>query len=795
LAVGAKPDTREQIMDHFSVKDNLRELILKSLSTNYISESCKDSIQTENHYQSVTLENTRTAGVRTYRGGFLDQLDLQGKKVLDLGSNLGEMSRAARARGAYLVDGFEYDQYFVDIANLVNAFNRTTRVSFYQRDITEASAYGEHYDVVLAFSVFIYIRPVLQQIARVTDHLLILETHKLEDNLDSYYLEPVSEYFPHHKILGESEWATRHDASAKRAIIAFAKEESALAAAFKVPLIKTEAARKSSPIVGRATQSSNPDVARYLDIDVDRTNLQKRFFSTFLFDSSEELLAAVAGMHVDLHTIAQSRDSKEYGADGWVYWLLFTKGYLQYAETGAIGPGNVYYDYLVNFYLQQGHNPSMRSHLSASHMATERVARRFRDCDLFRNHTTQGPDSALDVAPIRVTVSDPPAKLAYQFYETGSDTPLAITAIDGWHRLFSSRLYGIEKLRCEVVPEHLHSKPIRGAIEHFSFDGRRLVIRGWWLKADEPIYNFEVRVGATTVARNIPLTQRIDVKELFEEIPHAQNSGFFVECEHNSPADVPIRFDIIGMQDILPVGVMAAYYLPGMFGEREWPPASLTQRVLNESEPAELASRSVKCLNDMLTPIQRHRSLDSFVSVLDWGVGCGLLQFFLPHFLLNASVTGIDVDKQAVEWCQQSELSGEFIAVESMPPTSLASDYFDLVLSYSALTRLTRNAQAAWLSEIHRVMNSRGYLAVGVYGELMRPFLASPEILSELASSGISDRAHDSRSNSASEAVHDRATYQTKAYTVQEYSKWFEVVDYIEGGINDLLDLVIMRKA
>jgi ribosomal protein L11 methylase PrmA len=156
--------------------------------------------------------------------------------VLDLGSNLGEMSRAARVRGAYLVDGFEYDKYFLETAELINAYNDVTRVSFYQRDITDPSIYDEQYDVVLAFSVFHYIHSVLEQIAAITNEVFVLETHKLEGNLDSDYLEPVLQYFPHHKILGESEWGIPHDTSERRTVIAFAKEEAVLATAPGVPL-------------------------------------------------------------------------------------------------------------------------------------------------------------------------------------------------------------------------------------------------------------------------------------------------------------------------------------------------------------------------------------------------------------------------------------------------------------------------------------------------------------------------------------------------------------------------------
>src|SRR5918993_725045 len=135
------------MMDSLNIKKEFKELILRCLSANYMGESCKDGIKTLNHYQSVALGEIQTTGVRTDRSKFLDQIDLQGKRVLDLGSNLGEISRAARVKGARLVDGFEYDQYFVEIANLINAYNGSTRVSFYPRDITDPVVYDEHYDI------------------------------------------------------------------------------------------------------------------------------------------------------------------------------------------------------------------------------------------------------------------------------------------------------------------------------------------------------------------------------------------------------------------------------------------------------------------------------------------------------------------------------------------------------------------------------------------------------------------------------------------------------------------------
>src|SRR5256885_97866 len=127
-----------------SLKGELRELIARYLELYYVSESSKDGINTENRYQSVRLGDLAVDGVRSLRDEFLDQVDFEGKRVLDLGSNLGELSRGARARGAALVDGFEYDPFFVELATAIDTYGQVTRVSYHQRDMTDPQVYRDH---------------------------------------------------------------------------------------------------------------------------------------------------------------------------------------------------------------------------------------------------------------------------------------------------------------------------------------------------------------------------------------------------------------------------------------------------------------------------------------------------------------------------------------------------------------------------------------------------------------------------------------------------------------------------
>jgi SAM-dependent methyltransferase len=216
-ALGTIPTTHPQ----------LEELIRWCIGLDYISESCKDGIQTGNHYQSIQLGDEKTSGFRTDRSQFLDLINFRSMKVLDLGSNLGELSRAVRARGADLVDGFEYDPFFIEVAQLLNAYNSTTRVSFFERDITDEMSYRGQYDIVMAFAVWSYMAPMLSAIDRITD-ILLLETHNLDGNLQRDYIDPLSRFFPHSVVLGESDWGKTQDPSGRRAVVVCARTRERL---------------------------------------------------------------------------------------------------------------------------------------------------------------------------------------------------------------------------------------------------------------------------------------------------------------------------------------------------------------------------------------------------------------------------------------------------------------------------------------------------------------------------------------------------------------------------------------
>jgi SAM-dependent methyltransferase len=432
-----------KIMEIPTLKASLKELILEALSLNYVSVSGNAGIQTGNHYQSVTLGEEHTDGFRSDRQPFLEQIDFEGKRVLDLGSNLGEMSRAARARGASLVDGFEYDPFFVELAYAINAFNGTTRVSFYLRDITEPGIYTESYDVVLGLSVYIYLQHVLPSLAQITTGVLVLETHKLEGNLESTYLEPLEKHFPFHMFLGASDWGSGLDTKAQRAVIAFAKSEQLLR-----KHIRGLEAPPAHPLCVDRRPGTQPVIG---DIDVGRTPWYDEFFKAFAFDSAEQLIAEAGRMDVDVRALVAEPDFVTKGMGGWVYWLIYLIGALQRRESGVSGPGNCYYDLLAEHWTQ---DPGRAKDYTHATRLAELVSRRCDDFDLFLTNR----EAPSKVAPLGLVIPRGPAVPTpacdvKRIYEVHAEVPVETTIFDGYHRLFLARLFGHRQMRCDFVAE------------------------------------------------------------------------------------------------------------------------------------------------------------------------------------------------------------------------------------------------------------------------------------------------------------------------------------------------------
>jgi SAM-dependent methyltransferase len=671
----------------------LRALIASGLEAPYTSHSGFDGTATGNHYQSVALGAEATSGFRGDRAAVLDCIDFRGRKVLDLGSNLGEMSRSARTRGARLVDGVEYDPFFVELAQLITAYNGQSRVSFRQGDATDPALYRERYDIVLALSVFHYVSRVLDQLKQTTD-VLIVETHKLHGNFDGGYLLPIQERFPAMRVLGQTDWGQLGDGSETRLVIAFAKDRDTLREVLCAPHAWSQP--PSSPV----------PVRRERTVDPAASSIHRPFFEAWDYAGTTELLAAVEATEIDVDSFAANRNVARHGYSGWAYWFLYLKGWLHRRATGVTGPGNPYFDYMTVHYA--GADAALRRALGDPAVAERTIARRFDDLDRF--FEAAGADVSGETTPIRAIVGPLAPRNPLKLVDAASGESIPARRVDGWHRLFGARALGVPRLRAEVVEEPRALPLLRGVVESFSIEGNAVAVEGWCLDPAGPLDAVELRRAGDTIALATPV-DRPDVVRVFPDIAHAGSSGFLAAGELRGWSEQPARFELVGIRDWLPVGRLRIDWDPGL-GEAPAPPPELAARVYGHGDRTRLLLRTALASNALLDALAHYRVLDSFRDAVHWDAGCALLARVAAQRLPHAELTSLAADAEALAWAQAAGTPGRLLAGGPLPPTELAGGGADLVLRDRPLATLTPDELRAWLEELRRVLRPGGYAAL-----------------------------------------------------------------------------------
>jgi SAM-dependent methyltransferase len=112
------------------------------------------------------------------------------------------------------------------------------------------------------------------------------------------------------------------------------------------------------------------------------------------------------------------------------------------------------------------------------------------------------------------------------------------------------------------------------------------------------------------------------------------------------------------------------------------------------------------------------RPLASFASVADFGCGCGRVLRHLPDLLPSTQFTGLDIDPEAIQWCQAHLPAGHrFHVVKDLPPSPLPQGEHDAVLALSVFTHLPLAHEQAWLAELVRITHPGGLLLLSFLDE------------------------------------------------------------------------------
>lgn len=179
---------------------------------------------------------------------------------------------------------------------------------------------------------------------------------------------------------------------------------------------------------------------------------------------------------------------------------------------------------------------------------------------------------------------------------------------------------------------------------------------------------------------------------------------------------------------------------------------------------------------------QYDQSFSDFSSVLDWGCGSGRVSRHL-HQQEGIELWGADVDGDNIKWCKQNLPRGNFVQVPLLPPTSLPSNYFDLIVGISVLTHLNEENQFAWLEELKRISKPGSILILSVQGlPQMGLYQPTADVIRRVEEEGF---VVTGRNDALDEVIDNQSYYinviQSRGYLREKWGRYFTVLDIVDA--------------
>ena len=249
------------------------------------------------------------------------------------------------------------------------------------------------------------------------------------------------------------------------------------------------------------------------------------------------------------------------------------------------------------------------------------------------------------------------------------------------------------------------------------------------------------------------------------------------------------RVEVLGWAEDRPLRRLTTLFRRDLNTHVPTPPEKLRYRVTGNKDGRLVKEAGLRCTSNFLDAIGQHRDLISMRSLLDWGCGCGRVTVHLMDLLSSfesLQIQGCDIDGEAIAWCNEYLRRGHFRQVDSLPPLPWPEASFDVVVSCSVFTHLSEQMQQAWLHELRRVITPGGMFLASINSNFPR---------SRVPPQGISDETLDPMMDGIAPAGYYRGTIQSREYTVSRWANYFDILDFIENGIEGSQDLVVMRKS
>lgn len=190
------------------------------------------------------------------------------------------------------------------------------------------------------------------------------------------------------------------------------------------------------------------------------------------------------------------------------------------------------------------------------------------------------------------------------------------------------------------------------------------------------------------------------------------------------------------------------------------------------------------------------RAIADLERILDWGCGCARISRFAPD-AVRRRIVGVDIDRHNIDWCRATFADARFVTIAPDPPIDFEPASFDLVFGNSVFTHLTETAQDQWLAEHRRLLRPGGLCVVTAALELGWSVMLWEHRdvfqYADYVSRGIRDSGWLDVGVDASKPGYYRNTWHTADYVARRWSRYFDILDILDG-FSDFQSLVVMRR-
>lgn len=185
------------------------------------------------------------------------------------------------------------------------------------------------------------------------------------------------------------------------------------------------------------------------------------------------------------------------------------------------------------------------------------------------------------------------------------------------------------------------------------------------------------------------------------------------------------------------------------------------------------------------------RPLADYRSILDFGCGCGGTLTWMRELAPQASLSGTDIDDEAIAWCRAHLPFAAFGTNGALPPLPYADASFDLVYALSVFTHLDEAHQRQWLEELRRIIVPGGTCLVTLHGAGTATSLSSRD-RQQLTQHGFVFIRTDAMRGLFPDWYQN--TYHEPWYVEQTFVEYFDIATYVPRGLNGHQDIVVLTR-